>query len=238
MAARNRFRPLVARRAMRLVRENPDDTAAAIVVIAALSGNAGKRLFNRFRRSPNADRILREKRDLYDLLADVDGLLAMPEGSLGRTIGQWFVRENIGAQGLAQASQAANLKLKLPPAAGEEQVFSTRLLNLHDVFHVVSGYDRDLRGEIAVLALTFAQTRNPGIGYLLFDALRSEGWNSETGRLIRQGYQRGRKATWLVDLDWEALLPRPIDEVRSELRLGPPPVYEQLRSAGAPVLAA
>ena len=238
MAARNRFRPLVAYRAMRTLRENPDDTAGAIVVIAALSGNSGKRLFNRFRRSPNAERILREKRDLYDLLADVDGLLAMPEGSLGRTIGQWFVREHIGAQGLAQASQAANQRLKLPPAAGEEQVFSTRLLNLHDVFHVVSGYDRDLRGEIAVLALTFAQTLNPGIGYLLFDALRSEGWNSETGRLIRQGYQRGRKATWLVDLDWEALLPRPIDEVRRELRLGPPPVYEQLRSAGAPVLAA
>lgn len=238
MASRNRLRPLVARRAVRALRENPDNTMQAIVAIGAMSGNSNERLFRRFKKSPKGAQILREKRDLYDLLADVDGLLAMPEGSLGRTIGQWFTRENIGAQGLAQASQLANQKLKLPPAAGDEQVFSTRLLNLHDVFHVVSGYDRDLRGESAVLALTFAQTRNPGIGYLLFDALRSEGWNSETGRLIRQGYQRGRKATWLVDLDWESLLPRPIDEVRNELRLGPAPVYEQLRSAGAPVLAA
>ena len=61
MAARNRFRPLVAYRAMRTLRENPDDTAGAIVVIAALSGNSGKRLFNRCRRSLNAERILREE---------------------------------------------------------------------------------------------------------------------------------------------------------------------------------
>ncbi len=238
MASRNRFRPLAAYRAMRVLRENPDDTMQAIVVIAALSGNSGRRLFKRFRRSPNADRILHEKRTLYDLLADVDGLRALPDGSLGKTIGDWFARENISAQGLAQASEEASRRIQAPPAAGDEQVFSTRLLNLHDVFHVVAGYDRDLRGESAVLALTFAQTRNPGIGYLCFDALRSEGWNSETGRLIRQGYRRGRDAKWLVDQDWEALLPRPIDAVREELGLGPPPVYEQLRSAGAPVLAA
>ena len=66
MAARNRFRPLVAYRAMRTLRENPDDTAGTIVVIAALSGNSGKRLFNRFRRSLNAERILREKREIFD----------------------------------------------------------------------------------------------------------------------------------------------------------------------------
>jgi hypothetical protein len=28
----------------------------------------------------------------------------MPPGSLGRTIGEWFAREHISAQGLAQAS--------------------------------------------------------------------------------------------------------------------------------------
>lgn len=238
MARVNRLRPLVAFRAMRVLRENPDDTAQAIMVIAALSGNSGRRLFKRFERSPEGSRILRERRDLYDVLADVDGLRAMPEGSLGKTIGDWFVRENISAQGLAQASKAAGEKLGLQPQVGDEQVFSTRLRNLHDVFHVLAGYDRDLRGEAAVLALTFAQTYNLGIGYLAFNALRRAGWNSDMGKLIRQGFQRGRRARWLVDQDWETLFRRPIDAVREELGVGAPPAYEQLRSAGAPSLAA
>jgi ubiquinone biosynthesis protein COQ4 len=234
-----RIRPLVAYRAMRKLRENPDDTAQAIMVIAALAGNSGKRLFRRFRRSPRAAAILREKRDLYDILGDIDGLRSMPEGSLGRTIGEWFVREQISAQGLAQASASAQAQLGIAPPTGDDQrVFGSRLRNLHDVFHVLCGYDRDLRGEAAVLAFTLAQTHSPGIGYLVFRALRNSGWNSVTGKLIRQGFRRGRRAKWLVDQDWETLLQRPIERVREELEVGPPPAYEQLRSAGAPPLAA
>ena len=113
----------------------------------------------------------------------------------------------------------------------------TRLRDLHDVFHVVTGYGRDLRGEAAVLAFTVPQTRNPGIAYLVLSALRRAGFRSEMGRLIRQAFARGRRAAWLVDEDWESLLERPLDEVRDELRIGPPPRYEALRSEGAPALA-
>ena len=55
MAFENRLRPLVARRAMKKLREDPDDTAAAIRVIGALSGNSGKRAFKRFSRSDHGD---------------------------------------------------------------------------------------------------------------------------------------------------------------------------------------
>jgi len=55
--------------------------------------------------------------------------------------------------------------------------------------------------------------------------------------LVRQAYRRGRRAAWLPATDWEALLPRPLHEVRVELGVGEPPGYEALRSAGAPALA-
>ena len=58
------------------------------------------------------------------------------------------------------------------------------------------------------------------------------------GRVIRQGFRRGRRAEWLLDQDWEALLEQPIDQVRQKLGLGEPPVYQQLRSSGAPALSA
>jgi ubiquinone biosynthesis protein COQ4 len=110
--------------------------------------------------------------------------------------------------------------------------------NLHDVFHVVTGYDRDMRGEMAVLAFTFAQTRNTGIAYMVWRTLLRGGWNSETGKLIRQGYRRGRKARWLLDADWETLFEQPIEQVREALGVGEPPVYEQMRSPAAPALSA
>lgn len=234
---RLRIRPIVAHRALRRLRENPDDTAQAIVVIAALAGGSGPRLFRRFRRSPRAAAILQGRHDLYAPLADLEGLQAMPPGSLGRTIGDWFAREAIGAAGLAQAALAARSELGAAvPASDEEQVFTARLLNLHDVFHVLTGYDRDLRGEAAVLAFTLAQTSNSGIAYLLLDVLRRSGWRSEMGRLIREGFRRGLRSTWLLDQDWEALLPRPLSALRQELGVGEPRPYEQVRSSGAPPL--
>jgi ubiquinone biosynthesis protein Coq4 len=94
-----------------------------------------------------------------------------------------------------------------------------------------------MRGEIACLAFTFAQTQNTGIGYVTLRVLRGAGWRSEMGRLVRQGFWRGRRAQWLIDQDWEALLPRPLEQLREDLGVGPAPEYEALRSPGAPALA-
>lgn len=237
---RNRLRPLVARRALRALRANPDDTAQAIRAIGAMSGSSGRRLFRRFRRSPRGQRILRERRNLLALMSDGERLGAMPPGSLGAAIAEWYAAEEISAQGLADASQAA-LSGSGPQGrelSRDEGLFSNRLRDLHDVFHVVAGYGRDLRGEAAVLAFTVPQTRNTGIAYLVLDVLRRAGWRSEVGKLVREAFRRGRRAEWLVDQDWEALFEEPLDEVREKLGLGVPPVYEQVRSAGAPPLPA
>ncbi|MBW2313598.1 MAG: hypothetical protein JRH10_05340 [Deltaproteobacteria bacterium] len=238
MAFENRLRPLVARRAMKKLREDPDDTAQAIRVIGALSGNSGRRVFERFSRSPRGREILREKRDLFSLLNDVTRLKSMPPGSLGAAIADWYELEELSAQGLADASEVAFSQGGPARAApnSDEELFSKRLLDLHDVFHVLTGYGRDLLGESAVLAFTIPQTRNLGIVYLVLDALRETGWSSDGGKLIRAAFERGRRCEWLVDQDWETLLEQPIDEVREKLGVGRPPVYVQERSAGAPVL--
>lgn len=222
---------------MRALRKDPDDTASAIRVIAALSGNSGRRDFERFQRSIRGARILHERRDLFDVLTDQARLEAMPPGSLGRTIIEWFKRENISTQGLAQASEAARGD-EVRVLGDLEQIYRKRLLNLHDVYHVVAGYDRDIYGEMAVLAFTLAQNYNRGIAYLTFNALRTEGWSSPAGKLIRQGYRRGKRAKRLVEEDWEKLFERQLDDVRRQLCVGDPPVYEQFRSPGAPALSA
>ncbi|HJO25157.1 MAG: Coq4 family protein [Myxococcota bacterium] len=231
----NHIRLCEARRAMRALLEDPDDTAQAFKVIAAMTGSSGKRLFERFRRSPMGTRILREERDLLEVMGDMDRLRAMPSGSLGQSIADFYATEQLSAQGLVAASEAGFADRVQAETGEEERIFRMRLRDLHDVFHVLAGYGRDLRGETAVLAFTLAQTRNPGIAYIVLSVLMRAGFRSELGKLVRQGFRRGLRAKWLLDQDWEALLPQPIDELRGWLRVGPPPVYEQIRSAGAPV---
>ena len=50
-------------------------------------------------------------------------------------------------------------------------------------------------------------------------------------RMIREAFQRGRKAAWLPAADWEGLLSQPLEYVRSVLSLGDVPDYEELRSS-------
>ncbi|MDP6978469.1 MAG: Coq4 family protein [Myxococcota bacterium] len=230
----------LARQAMKTLADNPDDTAQAIVVIAAMAGNSNDRLFARFKKSPAGGRILQERRDIGRLLCDRERLLALPEGTLGRTICEWFIKEGISAEGLVGASEEASEQFPDRAMNDSEasKLFGSRLLALHDVFHVLTGYDRDMRGEMGVLAFTIPQTWNTGIAYLVWRALGRNGWFSEPGRLIRQGFWRGLRAKWLLDQDWEALFELPIDVARERLGVGAPPVYEQLRSAQAPPLSA
>lgn len=229
------FKLREARRAMDALSSNPDDTAEAIRAIAAMSGKSGERCLKRFKRSATGARILQEKRELYDVLADIDRLGTMPDGSLGKEIWKFYTVEQLSIQGLQAASEAAQ-GTGSGDADTDEALFGRRLRDLHDVFHVVTGYGRDILGEIACLAFTYAQTWNTGVGYVVLRVLRQAGWRSEMSRLCRQAYRRGRRSTWLVDQEWETLLDQPLEQLRLRLGVGPAPVYQQVRSAGAPIL--
>jgi ubiquinone biosynthesis protein COQ4 len=235
---RPRIRPLVAWRALRALLADPDDTARVFDVIDALSGRTGERLFERFRRTPSGARILAERRDLLAVLTDRERLLALPDGSLGRSYAEFMGREAISADGLVQASLEGG-RGPDPQLPAERRLVGTRLRDQHDLWHVATGYGRDLLGEAALLAFTFAQTRNPGIGAIVALAYWKAGRGLPWARsFLREAWRRGRRAAWLPAQDWEALLSRPLDEVRAELRLGAPPSYPEVRSSGAPALAA
>jgi len=234
---RQRVRPLRAWRAVRELIRNPDDTAQVFRIIEALSGGTFERLFQRFARTETGRRVLTERRRLVTLLDDRESLLALPEDSLGHRYARFVEREQISAAGLAQASEEGRSAMR--PVDPCRQLVGERLRDMHDLWHIVSGYGRDLVGEAALLAFTYAQTRNRGIGFIVLMAWwRARGKEGRPFRLmIQEAYGRGRRAAWLPAADWESLLARPVDEVRRELGLGDPPRYDPVRSAGAPALA-
>ena len=231
---RRRIEPRRALRAMRSLLRDPDDTPKVFEIIDALSGNAGERLFRRFARSPVGDRVLRERRDLLTTLGDTAYLQSLPPGSLGRVYAEFVAREQLSPQGLFDASMAGGRRRRdLGP---DRQLFGDRLRDMHDLWHVVTGYGRDLLGEGALLAFSFAQTSNPGVGFIVAVAVLKAG-DAGARRVLFAAWRRGRRARWLPGEDWEALLGQPLDAVRRELRLGPPPTYQPVRSAGAPAMA-
>ena len=233
---RPHVRPLEAWRALRTLLRDPDDTKQVFRIIDALSGRSGERLFERFRKTPAGARILGERRSLLRTLSDRSALLALPAGSLGRAYADFVSREQLSADGLVEASVEGGRRLDI---GDERRLFSERLRDMHDLWHVVTGYGRDLVGEAALLAFSYAQTRNRGIGFIVAVAwLRAGRAGAAFRRTIEDGYRRGRTSEWLPAADWEALLSRPVGEVRETLRVGAQPRYDEVRSTGAPPAAA
>jgi ubiquinone biosynthesis protein COQ4 len=233
------IRPREALRALRALLANPDDTTQVFQVIRALSGRSFERTLRRVLADPTGRRILQERRMLLPVLADRARLRALPEGTLGRAYARFMDAEAISPEGLVEASRSPQPQdeHRLGP---EGQVLGERLRDMHDLWHVVTGYGRDLFGEAALLAFTYAQTRNRGIGAIAAVGFWRmwRGGAREAAALVRRAWWRGRRAAFLPAADWEALLERPLDEVRRELHIGPPPIYTPLRSAAAPAASA
>ena len=244
-----RIRPLEAANAFRAALRDPDDTEQAVRIVDALIGKSGVRMLERFLLSPGSRSLLAQERTLLEILRDRSALEAMPEGSLGRAYAAFMSREQLTADGLAEATK--EVVGEVPETDDVYVWFLERFRDSHDLWHVLSGYGRDLLGEAALLAFTYAQSRMHGFGFLAAGLyLRTflpgvppgsphlEKVKPRLRAMLRDGWRRGRAADWLPGQDWAALLPEPLAAVRRELSISEPVPYEPLRSVGAPVLAA
>jgi ubiquinone biosynthesis protein COQ4 len=229
-------RPLQIMMAVRAVRKlisNPDDTAQVFRIIRALTGNSFERLYQRVLADPEGRQILDGRRNILDALTNRQSLRELAEGTLGREYARFVDTEAIDAEGLVDASEEIeDPSLFLDDRA---QILSRRLRDSHDLWHVVTGYQRDIFGEVALLAFTYAQTHNHGIGFIVFIAtlrLWHEG-HREAVRLVWNAWWRGRSAGFFAAADWESLLALPLAQVRQILKVGDTPVYTPMFSEAA-----
>ncbi|HVU04403.1 MAG TPA: Coq4 family protein [Polyangiaceae bacterium] len=216
-----------AARAMRALLQNPDDTAQAFRIIEALSGRNGERTLERLKNTASGRRLLAGNRSLIETLCDRATMEKLPEGSLGREYLRFLDSEGITAEGLRQASLEGRGEEDVGP---ELEFLRNRMRDTHDLWHTLTGYKGDLLGEAALLAFSFAQTWNPGVGFIVGIALL-RGREPQVRRLILQGFRRGVLASWLPAVEWEKLLALPLPTVRKMLGVDEPPVYQTVRSS-------
>jgi ubiquinone biosynthesis protein COQ4 len=226
------FDVVTAYRSVSALLADPDDTKQAFRVVQALGGGAGERLYKRFSATDVGHDVLRERRSLLSRLKDTAALQALPQGTLGRAYLDFLRSQKITAEGLVDASEEG---YERDPELDEERVLvADRLRDMHDLWHVVAGYRGDLIGEAAVLAFSFAQTKNLGVGLLGLMGLLKIGMAVPGARsIISGGFRRGMRAAWLPGADWESLLARPLADVRRELGLDDPPSYDPIYSTDA-----
>lgn len=211
-----RLQPLRALHALRELVRNPADTERVFHVMDALRGATAERNLARLERL--RPELIERGGNILDVLCDRAGLRAMPADSLGRAYLGFCEREGITPEGLVEASRAAGRE----DGEGAGFWLQRRLRDTHDLWHVVTGYGTDPRGEVNVVAFSFAQT-----GHLGFAAIAVAGTLKHAGSagLRRsaattwQAYRTGRRAAWLPAQDWAGLLVRPLAEVRMRLGL-------------------
>lgn len=228
-SASNRVRPLVAWRAMQELFKDKEDTGQVFKIIEALKGKSLEKTTNRVLRSERGQRLLKEKPSIVAILNDRDALRAMPEGSLGRAYLRFVETEDLSADGLMAASDEAP---KGEYSTEDLMWVGERLRDTHDLYHVLSGYDRDGLGELCLLEYTLRHSYNRGIAFIVFMARRRDKKmmpHVDVPSCLREARQNGDAATWLVDQPWEELLPKPLEEVREALNINPPNVYDKTR---------
>jgi ubiquinone biosynthesis protein COQ4 len=214
----SRFSPLVAIDAIRNLIRDKENTAQVFRLLVALRGKSFARNFRRFQESPVGARVLANKENLVDVLSDRAYLEGLPKGSLGYALITFLDGCGISPQGLNDAAHEAGLTGQ---NLHEDLVrYAGRLRVQHDLWHVIGGYGCDGFGEVCNLAFSYPHSKNIGMMILAIAGAHNYA-KAFPGEPIRsamwEGYRRGKRVTWLIGVDWEKLLPRPLEDVRREL---------------------
>ena len=224
-------------RAMRRLLADPSDTAQVFRVMAALNGGTSAKNYRRLLQTPEGGRIAYHRVELVDRLTDRAFLSQFAPGTVGAAYRAFLDRTGFSADGLAAVDR------EVKHERDEEHPhawFGRRERDLHDIWHVLTGYRADdPLGELCLVAFSFAQNKGLGWAFIAISgALKSltEPHGSSVVRAAWEGYRHGRAATWLHTQDIETLFAEPLEAARTRLNIARPLAYEHAQhviNAGA-----
>lgn len=229
--------PLKALKALLALRHDPQDTRQVFLLTEALRGRSPFKLRDRFRADAQGRERLAERRSLLPTLRRLDWLAQLPPGSFGRVYHDFLAEQNLSAQGLVDVAKSAGMTQ--PDDGSDRHYIGCRLRDMHDLFHVLTGYGRDELGEVCVLAFSYPQQYTRSFAVIAFFgalALRRRLRTPGVLGAVWQAWRHGRAAAWLVVQPLESLLERDLRELREELNIAPPTRYlavtDRMRAQG------
>lgn len=141
----------------------------------------------------------------------IERLRAMPEGSLGRAFGDFLHSRNLDPAALP-----------VRPANDEAEWLNAHLYETHDLWHVVTGFETDVAGELGLQAFYAAQLTGKLPTVLLTIGLLNTFLyaHDDRGRrfdAIVRGWQLGKQMRPLVGYRWAEAMERPLADVQADL---------------------
>ncbi|MEZ0242903.1 MAG: Coq4 family protein [Sphingomonas sp.] len=214
--------------ALRKLLANGDDTHQVFRIMRALNGDVTQRSYRKLLTMPGGGRLAYEHVELAELLTNREWIDSFAEGSVGAAYRDFLDATGYSADGLVEISMAEGA-FQDAGIAHPYAWMGRRERDIHDIWHVLTGYKADEHlGEACLVAFSFAQTGGYGWAFIgLGAALKSLRVTGETQffRAVIEGYRNGKRAAWLHGEDYEALLAEPIDAARARLGIVAPVKY-------------
>ncbi len=212
-------------RAMRKLLSNGDDTAQVFVIMRSLNGPVARHNFERLLKSPGGPAMAYRRVELAQRFSEPDFIASFAPGTLGAAYRAFLESTGYSAAGLAEVSNLDREPLIEHPYAW----MGRRSRDVHDIWHVLTGYKADESlGEASLVAFSYAQSGGLGWAFIAVSAaLKSLRLTRNTLflRSVLEGWRHGRKTRWLLGEDYEQLLHEPLEAARQRLGIAEPVAY-------------
>ncbi|MEP3421146.1 MAG: Coq4 family protein [Erythrobacter sp.] len=212
----------------RLLMKNKEDTSLVFKIYEALPPRTFMPRVQNLSQSEHGEFLHQTERDLPEILDDHAALRRTPKGSLAHAYCDFMESEGLTAAGLVADAESTGR----PKFDDMAQWFGDRSRDLHDMFHVLTGYGRDALGEQCVLLFTHGQSPSHGhllIGYAgsLNIKMQVKGSRAPIMAAAQQARRTGKGSPRLIEEPIRELLKQPVDRLRNALNIPEPTVYRE-----------
>ncbi|KAL2853908.1 coenzyme Q biosynthesis protein Coq4-domain-containing protein [Aspergillus pseudoustus] len=180
------------------------------------------RLRDAMLQDPTGRQILRDRPRITSETLKLPYLRSLPENSVGRTYAMWLDKEGVSPDTRNNVQYIDD-----PECAYVMQ----RYRECHDFYHAVTGLPTFVEGELALKAFEFLNTLIPMTGLSMFASVRLK--PAERERLftlyLPWAVRSGLSSKELINVYWEKILEKDVDELRGELGIEKPPDMREIR---------
>lgn len=153
---------------------------------------------------------------------DLERLRVCGENSLGKTLYHMVVDQGYDLEVIDREA------IRLDVLPGSLKYLNTRILQMHDVWHLVAGYETTASHEIAISAFQLAQFGHNYSAMFLASVTTITHVMQPAGfpvlmQLIAEAWQHGRRSPALMDIEWEEEWNDSIETIRARHGI---PVYQ------------
>lgn len=221
-----RLQPLRAARALRKLIADKEDTSQVFEIMRALSGNSVVKGYRRLISTAQGGRIAYQREEFCERLSDKAWLETFGPGTVGEAYRNFIAPRGLSAEGLAEESRkTADGEIDAPhPLAW----YGRRMRDVHDVWHVLTGYGTDGLGEACVVAFSYSQTKSLGFALIAHaGAYQYEkiGNGHPYRKAVMEAFRNGKAAAWLPEVDYVALFGEQLEDARKRLNIKRPATY-------------